>query len=119
MEAVGGMEPEGPAAACQFVQDHQEVVRRPHQQGVVIEGRVNEAPSVLPVNQFGRNFLGAAPPVNRLELPGGAIGAIQGAAPGGEDGNIRGVIQEVQGRIGQGVQIFKVWKIRPGQGNNR
>ena len=96
----------------QFFQDHQEVVRRPHQQGVVVEGRVRQAQLVLPVNQLRRRRPGAPPPVSRLQLPGGAVSAIQGAAPGGEDGNIRRVGQEVQGRIGQGVQIFKVWKIR-------
>ena len=99
----------------QFFQDHQEVVRGPHQQGVVIEGRVREAPSVLPVNQLGRNVLGPAPPVNRLQLPGGAVGAIQGAAPGSEDGDIRRVVQEVQGRIGQGVQVFEVREAWPGR----
>ncbi len=43
MEAVGGMEPEGAPAPCQFRQDHQEVVGGSQQQGVVIKGRVGEA----------------------------------------------------------------------------
>ena len=83
------------------------------QQGVVIKGRVGKARSVLPVNQLGRRGPGVAPPVDRLELPGGAVATIQGAAPGGEDGNIRGMLQEVQGRIGPGVQVVQVWNNRP------
>ena len=112
MEAVGGMEPEGAPAPGQFFQDHQQMVFSRQQQGVVVEGGVRQAQSVLPVNQFRRRRQGVTPPVSRLELPGGAVSAIQGAAPGGKDGDKGRVVQEVQGRIGPGVQIFTVWKNR-------
>ena len=82
MEAVGGMEPEGAAAPGQFFQDHQQVVRRPHQQGVVVEGRVRQAQAVLPVNQLRRHRPGAA----AAGKPAAAAGRRSRRNPGGSPG---------------------------------
>ena len=82
MEAVGGMEPEGAPAPGQFFQDHQQVVGRPQQQGVVVEGGVRQAPSVLPVNQLGRRRQGVAAAGKRA----GAAGRRSKCNPGGSPG---------------------------------
>ena len=82
MEAVGGMEPEGAAAAGQFFQDDQQVVSACTRQGVIVEGRVRQAQAVLPVHQFLRHRQGGAAPVDRLQLPGGAVGRSPGGSPG-------------------------------------
>ena len=66
----------------QFCQDHQQVVGRPHQQGVVIEGRVREAQSLLPVDQLGRHRQGLPPPVR----PAAAAGRRSRSNPGGSPG---------------------------------
>ena len=89
----------------QFLQDDQQVVGGLNQEGVVIKGDILEAQALLPMGQLRDHRGGAAAPEVGLQQAGGAVAAVQGAPPGGQDGKVGQVIQEVQGGIGQLVEV--------------